>query len=516
MESRARFSNAQPHDPEDDTSSSHEMLRLRNPSANHDNKSASWTVEASNSPTLREKWSPFPYRTTLIILLLPLALTPVITLSVAAEVASQSYIRGRDCYPNGLWKFSSTATWEIMDSSYFFTPNLSFGAMSFTQVKVIDVAWDLLVGRGGQLALAWVNWRVFNEWMVWHAEQHGTSWKMYAAVAFETTSLGTLGVLVKEFLSYGKGSWKRFFRWLGLVCMFFSTLYVLSFPTLMAAATGYIAKSEPYVGDYDGNLITFGKVDAVQYVVNDAGRVGYDRPLVVGARDLELGLAVRKYMVALAPENISQTLLFPTLRDTYRSRKFSVNTTSRWLFDGKSIELPSPSLNITISPISIRSDQKNDRIVPGSDSLFVINGRQGELYEPAWMLEHGSCKPGEEYQWGFSYIFLFMVSIFNFVWACIMVGMWYDTRRGSRMYRGGRRPGLLRSIVEYAAAIREEIGENVDGMEEEELRERLRKSQGSLGVPIRELRVRRVDTGDGEEDMRKRGWTRSLTRGSTF
>jgi hypothetical protein len=51
-----------------------------------------------------------------------------------------------------------------MDSSYFFTPNLSFGGMTFTQVKVIDIAWDLCVGHGGQMLLAWVNLSSVTAW----------------------------------------------------------------------------------------------------------------------------------------------------------------------------------------------------------------------------------------------------------------------------------------------------------------------------------------------------------------
>jgi len=297
MSSRAQSSRAQHQgqDPEDDTNSSYEMLNTtKQPHHHTSERHPTSTQDHVHTPTLLQKLAPFPYRTTLILTLLPLSLTPLITLSVAAEVTSQSYIRGRDCYPNGLWKYSPTATWEIMDSSYFFTPNLSFGAMSFTQVKVIDIAWDLLVGRGGQLVLAWVNWRVFNEWLVWCAEGEGVGWRMYAAVSFETTSLNTLGVLGKESLCLEGRRWKRWVRWLGLVSMLLSTLYVLSFPTLMAALTGYIAKSEPYVQDYEGNLIAFGKVDGVRYVVHDAGRIGYDRALVVGERDEELVGAVRE------------------------------------------------------------------------------------------------------------------------------------------------------------------------------------------------------------------------------
>jgi hypothetical protein len=134
-------------------------------------------------------------------------------------------------------------------------------------------------------------------------------------------------------------------------------------------------------------------------------------------------------------------------------------------------------------------------------------------YTGYYLLDHGSCKPSETYQWGFSYIFLFMVSIFNFIWVCIMVGMWLDTRRGSMMYRSGRRPGLLRSIMEYSAAIREELGTEADHLDEDELRKRLTESRGALVVEKSDLRVTRTSTG---EETRKRGWKRSLTSGSTF
>jgi hypothetical protein len=246
--------------------------------------------------TFRERMSTFPWRPFLIVALLPLALAPIIALAASAETASRNYIFRRNCYPNGLWWNSPGATWKIMDSSYFFIPNLSFGTMTFTQVKVIDIAWDLTVGRGGQVLLAWVNYRVFNEWLVYHMECHLTSYKLYASVAFKTTSVSTLGVLGKEFLAYGKGTWKRFFRWLAILSMFLSTLYVLSFPTLMAAMTGYISIFEPYVEDYNNNLIKASKVDLVWCVINDAHRIGYEKPLLVGQDNKNLTTAVQSCM----------------------------------------------------------------------------------------------------------------------------------------------------------------------------------------------------------------------------
>lgn len=246
--------------------------------------------EIQSHTSLKAKLQGFPWRVFLITLLLPLSLAPIIILSAIAEMASQNYIRGRSCYPNGLWKEAAGATWRIMDSTYFFTPNLSFGNMTFTQVKVIDIAWDLLVGRGGQMGLAWVNWVVFNEWLVFHLERWGTSYKMYATVALQTTSWTMLGVVAKEFLCFGEKSWARFFRWLAMFSMLVSTLYVLAFPTLMAAMTGYITTYEPYVEDRDQDLKEWSKVDEIVRTISSGGLgLGFEQgALYVTAKDEEL------------------------------------------------------------------------------------------------------------------------------------------------------------------------------------------------------------------------------------
>lgn len=175
----------------------------------------------------------------------------------------------------------------------------------------------------------------------------------------------------------------------------------------------------------------------------------------------------------------------------------------------RNLSLIAPSLSITTFPIDMGV---RDGLEPQSTTFWAVRN-QSELYTSSYVLSHGSCKPGEQYQWGFSYIFLFMVSIFNFVWACIMVGMWLDTRRGSRAYRRGRRPGLLRCVVDFARVVREEVGEGVEDMEEDEIRERLRRG-GMLRVDREEGRMRAVR--QRESGVGKRKWTRSLTRGSTF
>lgn len=327
MTPRTPYLALRPH-PKDDSGTSIEMLnRGSHERVPHESREG---MKGERAPTSRDKRSPFPWKTFLIVSALPFALAPIVVLAAGAEVASQNYIRGRDCYPNGRWKEELQATWEIMDSTYFFTPNLSFGAMNFTQVKVIDIAWDLLIGRGGQILLAWVNYRVFNEWLVYHMEMHLTSYKMYTAIAFETTTMNTAGVLGKEFLAFGKLSWKRFFRCLAMLSMFLSTFYVLSFPTLMAAMTGYITTSEPYIEDYDNNLIEWSKVVNLEYVIHDASRIGFEKPLAVAKDDLLLMEAIRNCMRS-RPSEKAWLMSYLQIFSSYTTANLIQTTTNKLL-----------------------------------------------------------------------------------------------------------------------------------------------------------------------------------------
>jgi hypothetical protein len=140
-----------------------------------------------------------------------------------------------------------------------------------------------------------------------------------------------------------------------------------------------------------------------------------------------------------------------------------------------------------------------------------MSGQAFRMYDFNYMLEHSTCQPTDTYQWGFSYIFMFMVSIFNFIWSYIMVGMWFDTSRASKMYKSGRRPGLLRSVLDLSRVIREELGDAAERMDEDDLRSSLTASGGHLLVPKSELRIART-TVDEVELRRRRKWT----KGSTF
>lgn len=180
------------------------------------------------------------------------------------------------------------------------------------------------------------------------------------------------------------------------------------------------------------------------------------------------------------------------------------------------MKLEAPTLNIEVYNGSKTGIDRIDKSRKWDSLLWIrkntapING-QPNMYDFNYILENSSCQPTETYQWGFSYIFLFMVSIFNFIWSCIMVGMWFDTSRASKMYKNGRRPGLLLSVLELSRVIREELGDTADQMSEEDLRKSLTASGGHLLVPRDEQRVARTRI-DEAELKRRRKWT----KGSSF
>lgn len=75
-----------------------------------------------------------------------------------------------------------------------------------------------------------------------------------------------------------------------MASMLISTLYVLAFPTLTAAMTGYTTTYEPYVEDYNHDLNDWSKVSEIVRFIDDGGTgIGFDENRVwITAQDEQL------------------------------------------------------------------------------------------------------------------------------------------------------------------------------------------------------------------------------------
>ena len=99
------------------------------------------------------------------------------------------------------------------------------GSYTYTQAKLIDVAWDLLVGQGGRLLHAWLLCRyVVSDALVWTMERSAVPYHYYINLSFSTVSLWSLWSLLRALGR--RAGWRTFIQlsgWPFLSFMFSSS-----------------------------------------------------------------------------------------------------------------------------------------------------------------------------------------------------------------------------------------------------------------------------------------------------
>lgn len=137
-------------------------------------------------------------------------------------------------------------------SAVFVTSIGGAGPLSFVAAKGIDVAWDLVVGRGGQLVLFWIASCVYTAVLNQVLESTNVSHDLYISAAISSSSLGVIRALVRRLFTTAA-------FWPKMCFMLYSALYVAVFPTLIAAMTSYIAMSVPMIETPNGTLAKLGR-----------------------------------------------------------------------------------------------------------------------------------------------------------------------------------------------------------------------------------------------------------------
>ena len=159
---------------------------------------------------------------------------------------------------------------------YFLAITLGFGRFSYTQAKTIDIFWDIIGSRAGQLLLSKACFRVFSKSLLLSMEQHPVRFEKFAAVAYMPTSLMALIAYIKGAAPPTGAPWdppRRIWTAVALVC---ATAYVLAFPTFVAAMSGYQNPSTAMVPTTDGtgNMFQLSRVRQIAGVIHDGERLG--------------------------------------------------------------------------------------------------------------------------------------------------------------------------------------------------------------------------------------------------
>ncbi|KAJ9642497.1 hypothetical protein H2199_004878 [Coniosporium tulheliwenetii] len=348
-------------------------------------------------------------------------------------------------------RFNFNQTYTPFSADSFFTPTLAFGSFSFSTAKTIDIIWDLFIGRGGQAVLMYIAYRVFTRSLVFSMESRPTPYQVFAAIAFDTVSMNTIHILGKECVAPWQRTRRRRLTIVGLI---FASSYILAFPTLISALTGYDATYRPYVNVTDGSMVPLSSFEDADWVVWDGSRVG----LADGA-------------LILVDSSSSLFSPIPTINST------SIATYKRNYYDSPQGLKPSNgSSNLTLGKTTYYLDWPYLNIEELVDTLVY----QGQNYSKSFVAENGVCQPGKAYRWGFSSQILFFFSIFHMLWICVMWTIWGDARKNSHLARQGYTIATYRAVIDLSKAIRHEIGEDCDVLSEKDLQSRLHHSGNGM------------------------------------
>lgn len=148
--------------------------------------------------------------------------------------------------------------------SGLFTINGRTPVVSFATAKGIDIVWDLVVGQGGRVLLAWMAWRVFGEAVILIMEEEAVPCELFTYVAMTDVFNTAKGIY--QTLRRNRSTRVR----LILAWILLSICYLSIFPTLISAATSYVGVSDRAILLYDDSTTS------IASFTNETASVVYD------------------------------------------------------------------------------------------------------------------------------------------------------------------------------------------------------------------------------------------------
>ena len=378
------------------------------------------------------------------------------------------------CDPIGnLWIASSDSYFQVKsyawNTKYTLEITLAFGRFSYSRAKAIDVIWDLAVGRSCQLLCATILYYVFRRTMTLSLETYKLSHNQVLAMQYRTASLSALWYYLTEasrWSPYGTRYFGRFFRSATLVLW---TAYVLILPTWLSAMTGYQANTCPMIPWTDGTFLKFTDLDVCAYVIADGDRVGLSTDAcAVSGSPLREAVGACKFVLRAQDDAHSShgpdltqltTLSSETLNDPLSGvggvlvsdQNEQYDATSTFQYAGQTHDLDSPTLEIT------------------RDTASNLFGYNGTMLDNEWLTNVGVCQPQKDYKWGFSFLLLGSFMFATWLLSIFLYVTWLDSFRGGGSVETENVFGRLRTALEVAMSIQEQVGDDAMHLSEHEL-----------------------------------------------
>ena len=409
------------------------------------------------------------------------------------------------CVPGG--DFNLYHKYNPFSLSHAFQITLSFGRFTFSQAKTIDVAWDIVIGRGGQAILAYFTFRIFSGCLTRLLERQGfvASYQTFQAVVFREISLTSTWKLCANIRKNMRARDITAMSWMAI-----ATGYVVAFPTWLSAMTGYTSTVRPYIETHSGSQVAWENRRAL-YQIHDGERINRTKDYIVGAD----GLGYAGYYDdgdnliwdcadAFSFDDEGSTAIwydappscaFAWNVSSYVSRHGSSTVLNEASIFNATHHLTSPTLNITAFNTTLRTtiggywyDSEVYRFSMGPANqtsnlaaplplTYTVNN---ELYDEDYVIANTNCINESSYTWGFSFLTLFVFLIVTTVWVIGMYATHLDTFWNSRLDTIPRCMGFLRGVSDVSKAMKMDDlhAEEVDG--EAELRSKLGSKEGEI------------------------------------
>jgi hypothetical protein len=405
------------------------------------------------------------------------------------------------CNFNGKFTLADKPTMSLWDPSGFFYINVSWGKMAFSNAKCIDVVWDIVIGHGGQALLAWVTFHVSAQYLALAIREAPVSYNTFESLAFVPPSVTRTWRLAGDLLT--NRGWRAR---LTIVWIVWSSLFVLSFSSLITAMSGYASNLEAAMPNHDGDSVLWSNFVTVQFTIRDAERFGHIGPLFItmgdecvqegfldhddddsdpysgggsrrttrSRRDNDAGEG--KIPWDYVPANCTNFWHIVQYVHTF-GLLGSNNTASNLTLDGVEHQLQSPTLDIitSYSPTSLSTlaayledfesfDPPSPRSL-ASVSDITDNTRwvyDNETYPLSYVLDNASCQWSKLHNWGFSFLFLFITSLLLAIWSVGTYLLWLYTHLHSTLPREppghNATGGIFRSSWTLAEAMKRDFG----------------------------------------------------------
>ncbi|QDS77353.1 hypothetical protein FKW77_005407 [Venturia effusa] len=460
------------------------------------------------------------------------------------------------CMPDGSFNVKPS-DYNIWKTSGFFQITLGFGHLSFALAKFIDIAFDIVAGRGGQTILAIISYQTIKRYITAAMETSPISYGTYKAVFLrDDIPFSSLVALIRECLTYRPLSSTLAMTWIVL-----STIFVIIFPTLVSAMSGYSANGHAYIRDASGNFMDYENLFLIDYVIHDASRLNFtyfgtmegqnstywgnftlkDPYFVKRPKKVLTCLSVETYfdmpyVKARVPDDFSVLIEGYRSFDCVLRQLISDYTTQHGFFGLKQnnstflgATIPAPIINVTAHYIDPEIDWDSGRdhsVIVGIYGLS--NHSNGTIYGNNWTnpttgnrhfydqdqatyttssnnetfvlgdsTTSGKCQPEVSYQWGFSFLLLFIFLITLLIWTLGTYIMWLKARLAMRHHDDMEIVGEYKAAIILASAMNNDFdkhGKNPSVLRERQIKSVIKKElKGGTMMyqsPLREQRLK--------------------------